>query len=238
MTDASAYQSGITVLPTATDSASAKIVIRSPQVILVNGVPYELGYSKKCSICKCPWRMEIEQMLLPGTPPRVIEETLYAMYGEDHPQMEHVNRRSILNHSLTHSPVRQVVGQRVAKRYLEEIGRNFEEIEDTVVDRNLLGRQVMNIAYAKLLSGDIEPTLADAATFAKMEMAEEATADTRTQGQLFARATTLMMEVIRQELSEATYDRIMMKLAVNSELKAIFAQARAIEAQASELANA
>ncbi len=69
---------------------------------------------------------------------------------------------------LAHIPLQESVGRVIAEERAEELARNVEEFEGALADHVSFLRLGVQRAYERLATGEIEPTIAEAAAMARI----------------------------------------------------------------------
>lgn len=200
--------------------------------MLIGGILYDARKVKQCRVCNSPYRKFIEAEVIKGTYYTVIAGMLV---GRDVGILPHPTKWSLANHMKKgHAPVKHVVHRRLMERIQEESGDELNEEIGTLVNKVVLAHAVIGRAHERLVVGDIEPTLNDAAQFARLlddfERRYDASGITEA---VWRDAVYAYMEILAPEIPPERREIVSRKLESNPTLLALTKalEQRALEAQ-------
>src|SRR5690606_33877545 len=109
-------------------AASSASVVRSAVSYRLGGRDYPMRSEPKCETCQHEYRAEIERGLLRAYSPTSVWRSL------PEKAQAPVSIKQIGTHARTHMPVDIAVRQTFIRERIEEIGRDYETAEGTLVD--------------------------------------------------------------------------------------------------------
>jgi hypothetical protein len=136
-------------------------VVRSVVTYRLGGREYPLRSEPKCLVCQSPHRVEIERGLLRAYSPTSVYRTLPEQAQAS------LSVKSIGSHARQHMPVDHVVRQAFIRERTEELGKDYEEIEGSLVDGIVFARTGLQKVYEDMMEGKIQPDVKDGIAFAQ-----------------------------------------------------------------------
>lgn len=131
----------------------------------LGGRTYPMVTVSQCHTCQSPMRLDIEKMILTGTPylriSRWTEETL--------PEGQHLSANSVRHHfDRGHMPVEAEVVRQVLDRKATERGEDLERVVAPIVDGVGFAEIVLQKSVQRMANGEIEPSVADGLNAARI----------------------------------------------------------------------
>lgn len=135
-------------------------VPRSARMYEVAGRLYPMKTASRCNTCQSPYRYQIEKHVLHGFAYKRIANAL--------PEDAGITDRAIARHVDNHMPLDEVQRRAVVESRAAEIGLDIYEHKRSLVDRLSFAKVGMQLAYERMVDGEVVPSIQDGLAFARI----------------------------------------------------------------------
>lgn len=188
----------------------------------VGGRYYPMRHDAKCRVCQSCERVQIENALLAGHG--------YTAIARAVPAEEMITPALIKKHRDRHLPLDLAVRHGLIDERAKELGLALEQAAGTVVDQVTLARAVVQRAFARLASGEVEPSLADGLAAAKLLTAMQVDEGELDQ-EAMVRILSAYMEAVGGVVSGEQLARIGARMRANPALALLAGRAQTIDVE-------
>lgn len=152
-----------------TESGPTRNQPTSVNMYELGGRVYPARSQPQCNTCQSEYRLEIEQKLLRGYGYTAIARSL--------PDDAGISMSSIRNHVHNgHLPLDESVKRAAVEARAQELGRDIENYEQSLVDHITFAKVGIQKAFQKMADGEEEVTIQDGIAFANLLAKVEQTA--------------------------------------------------------------
>lgn len=138
-------------------------------MVEVNGTVYPMRTESRCFTCQSPYRLEIERLLCAGASYQSIADT---MQGRPQGPEPHPGRANLRHHvTAKHMPLGRTIQRALIEEQAAEIGANVEVAATSLINHIAANRMIMQRGMERLVSGEMEPTVAETQAAIRFEHA-------------------------------------------------------------------
>jgi hypothetical protein len=186
----------------------------------VGGRMFPLIHVPKCKVCSSDRRFDIEHGVMRGDS----YAALAREYGASTDHEKPISDRNIADHvKAGHFPRDLAVMRALVDQRAEQMGKDLDDWSDTLVDHVTLANVTIQRTFQRLMSGQIEPELADGAKMAEFLLKYEAIIGAPTDQEVWQRSFEVMYSAMAEIMSPEQMIRF--KELAGPKVKAIFEQA-------------
>jgi hypothetical protein len=147
--------------------------IRSSLVrIRVGSRDYDAIRNPRCRVCTSPARMAIEEQLFKGTPYNHIANAFSEVEYDEGGMtilLPQISPSSIRNHFKNqHMPIEGAVLREISEQRARELGSQYGNVVDTVLDGYTVAKAVLARGYERLARDEIQPDVRETLAAAKL----------------------------------------------------------------------
>jgi len=175
----------------------------SPIEVSLGGRKYAFTSHKKCKVCNCDLRFEIDEKLLLGRSYRSILRSLPEDYQEDGSSVITID--NLKNHAKNHLPSDVAVSRAIIEQHAEDVGRAIDSAEGTLVDAYSVANEVMRLGFERIVMGEIKVGLDHTLVAAKMVSDMEDKAGQGVDTAAFGQMVVLLLQHVRNIMSQEQF---------------------------------
>jgi hypothetical protein len=182
------------VFPEATNERPGSMVM-----VEVNGQQYPMKTATQCRTCMSPYRRQIEQYLIEGMSYGWIANEIGGYEKKKNQRFDHPTLYSVREHvARNHMPLGPTAERALIEQRSQEIGRDLEQYQGSLVDHVAANQLVISRGMAKLARGELSPSMSDLLNAVRMQQSIEQSKEEGVDSAAWQEALVAYMEVAQQ----------------------------------------
>ena len=187
---------------------------RSSMQTIIRGEEVTWDYIDQCHICRSGFRKEVEEWIFLGFGATAIVNMLPLIATTQAPRWS-INVRNIANHRDSHLPPRDLVMAALMDERALQTGNSFIAANGSLLDGYVFAKQVLNIGWEKIASGQMDVSVSDVLKVLKYIEETERGSDPAIREKEISIAFEALMVILRDEIGVVKYEKVMTRLSTH-----------------------